>query len=87
MPAHSTSRTLPYSCEQLFDLAADVESYQEYLPGWVSARTLERTGNRLRVEQQLGLKPPLCLLSQQRFLIVRKRSASIPMTDRFASCR
>jgi len=24
----------------------------------VSARTLERTGNRLRVEQQLGLKPP-----------------------------
>ena len=56
MPAHSASRTLPYSCEQLFDLAADVESYPEYLPGWVSARTLECTGNRLRVEQQLGLK-------------------------------
>jgi coenzyme Q-binding protein COQ10 len=56
MPTHSASRTLPYSCEQLFDLAADVESYPEYLPGWVSARSLERTGNRLRVEQRLGLK-------------------------------
>jgi coenzyme Q-binding protein COQ10 len=56
MSTHSASRTLPYSCEQLFDLAADVESYPDYLPGWVSARILERTGNRLRVEQQLGLK-------------------------------
>ena len=56
MSTHSASRTLPYACEQLFDLAADVESYPDYLPGWVSARILERTGNRLRVEQQLGLK-------------------------------
>ncbi len=56
MSTHSASRTLPYSCEQLFDLAADVESYPEYLPGWVGARILERSGNRLRVEQQLGLK-------------------------------
>ena len=56
MSTHSASRTLPYSCEQLFDLAADVESYPEYLPGWVDARILEHTGNRLRVEQQLGLK-------------------------------
>jgi coenzyme Q-binding protein COQ10 len=56
MSTHSASRTLPYSCEQLFDLAADVESYPEYLPGWVSARILERTAKQLRVEQQLGLK-------------------------------
>ena len=56
MSIHSASRILPYSCEQLFDLAADVESYPEYLPGWVGARILERSGNRLRVEQQLGLK-------------------------------
>ena len=56
MSTYSASRTLPYSCEQLFDLAADVESYPEYLPGWVGARILERNGNHLRVEQQLGLK-------------------------------
>lgn len=56
MPTHSASRILPYSCEQLFDLAADVESYPEYLPGWVNARILESSGNELRVEQQLGLE-------------------------------
>ena len=56
MPSHSASRTLPWSCEQLFNLAADVESYPDYVPGWVSARIVERTDKRLRVEQQLGLK-------------------------------
>lgn len=56
MATHHASRTLPYSCEQLFELAADVGSYPEYLPGWVSAKILRRDGNRLRVEQQLGLK-------------------------------
>lgn len=56
MPSHSASRTLPWSCEQLFDLAADVESYPDYLPGWIGARIIERSDRRLRVEQQLGLK-------------------------------
>jgi len=56
MPSHSASRTLPWSCEQLFDLAADVESYPDYLPGWISARIIERTDKYLRVQQQLGLK-------------------------------
>jgi len=56
MPYHSASRTLPWSCQQLFDLAADVESYPDYLPGWISVKVVERTDKRLRVEQQLGLK-------------------------------
>lgn len=57
MSTNNASQTLPYSCEQLFDLAADVESYPEYLPGWTNVRILERSDNHLRVEQQLGLKP------------------------------
>jgi coenzyme Q-binding protein COQ10 len=56
MPFHNASQTLPWSCEQLFDLAADVESYPDYLPGWQSARIVERTDTCLHVEQQLGLK-------------------------------
>ena len=56
MPHHSASRILPWSCQQLFDLAADVESYPDYLPGWSSVRVIDRTDRRLRVEQQLGLK-------------------------------
>ena len=36
MPRHSESRHLPYAPEQLFDLVADVASYDEFLP-WVVA--------------------------------------------------
>ena len=36
MPRHSETRHLPYTPDQLFDLVADVGSYDEFLP-WVSA--------------------------------------------------
>ena len=36
MPRHSETRYLPYTAEQLFDLVADVSSYDEFLP-WVIA--------------------------------------------------
>ena len=36
MPRHSETRHLPYTPEQLFDLVADVASYDEFLP-WVAA--------------------------------------------------
>jgi coenzyme Q-binding protein COQ10 len=36
MPRHSEIRHLPYSPEQLFDMVADVERYDEFLP-WVAA--------------------------------------------------
>ena len=36
MPRHSETRYLPYTPDQLFDLVADVGSYDEFLP-WVSA--------------------------------------------------
>ena len=36
MPRHSETRHLPYTQEQLFDLVADVGSYDEFLP-WVVA--------------------------------------------------
>ena len=36
MPRHTETRNLPYTPEQLFDLVADVGSYQQFLP-WVAA--------------------------------------------------
>ena len=36
MPRHSETRHLPYTREQLFDMVADVASYDEFLP-WVVA--------------------------------------------------
>jgi coenzyme Q-binding protein COQ10 len=36
MPRHSETRHLPYTPEQMFDLVADIEHYDEFLP-WVVA--------------------------------------------------
>ena len=54
---HSDSRQLPYSCKQLFDMIADIESYPAFLPGWSRVRVLHRGDARLDVEQQLQIGP------------------------------
>jgi hypothetical protein len=36
MPRHEVHCALAYMPEQLFDLAADVERYPEFLPWWVA---------------------------------------------------
>jgi len=50
-------RTLPFNCEQVFDLAADIECYPQYLTGWVSARIQKRESNLCYVEQVVGFGP------------------------------
>jgi coenzyme Q-binding protein COQ10 len=42
MPLYEADRVLDYPPEQLFELAADVERYPEYLPWWVAARVRKR---------------------------------------------
>ena len=59
-PTPAVKKVLPYTCEQMFDLVADIERYPAFLSGWVEARILEQTANHMRVRQQLGLP----LLSQ-----------------------
>lgn len=50
----SLRRELPYSREAMFDLAADIERYPEFLPGFLDSRVLRREGERLLVEQRIG---------------------------------
>jgi coenzyme Q-binding protein COQ10 len=57
MVTQRAERLLPYTAEQLFDLAADVERYPEFLPWWISARIRKRLGNEYDTEQVLGLGP------------------------------
>lgn len=63
MPSARLSRTLPYACERLFALAADIERYPQYLPGWAEARVIQRAGPQLVVRQRLGFG-----LLQQAFI-------------------
>ena len=50
-------RMLPFAREALFDLAADVEQYPQYLTGWISARIYERQTDIWYAEQVLGFGP------------------------------
>ncbi|PPQ40254.1 coenzyme Q-binding protein COQ10 [Rhodoblastus acidophilus] len=52
------SRFYPrYSPENLFALAADIESYPLFVPGCRSARILAREGDALQVENVFGFGP------------------------------
>ena len=56
MPHHSETRRLPYSPEQMFDLVADVQSYQEFLP-WVSAiRVRSHSETEMVADMIVGFK-------------------------------
>lgn len=57
MPRLGVSRVLPYRPEQLFDVAADVERYPEFLPWWLSARIIRRDGNIYDTDQVVGFGP------------------------------
>jgi coenzyme Q-binding protein COQ10 len=54
---HHNSKRLPYTCKQLFDLVADIESYPAFLPGWSRVHILHSDDARLDVEQQLRIGP------------------------------
>jgi coenzyme Q-binding protein COQ10 len=55
METYTEERKLPYTPDQMFDLVADVESYGDFVPGWINAKILERDGEVVYVEQEVGL--------------------------------
>ena len=56
MPRHTEKRFLPYTPEQLFDLVADVGSYQHFLP-WVAAtRIREDSETEMVADLIVGFK-------------------------------
>lgn len=57
MPHLEIERVLPYRPEALFDIAADVEAYPDYLPGWRAATIRLRDGNVLTTDQTIGFGP------------------------------
>lgn len=61
MSGHRVHCSLPYARDQLFDLAADVERYPDFVPWWVAARVSKREGNVYYTDQVI------------RFAVVRKR--------------
>ena len=55
MLEHTGTTYLPYTPRQVFDLAADVKKYPEFLPWFLSARILSREHNVLHVDLAVRL--------------------------------
>lgn len=56
MPKHEETRRLPYTPEQMFDLVADVQSYEQFLP-WVSAiRVRSNSDTEMVADMIVGFK-------------------------------
>jgi coenzyme Q-binding protein COQ10 len=54
MPSHSEKRILPYSPQQMFELVADVERYQEFLPWCVGSRINSRGNAGFNADVLIG---------------------------------
>jgi coenzyme Q-binding protein COQ10 len=53
----AVERLLPYRPEQLFDLAADIERYPQFLHWWLSSEVRERRGEYCQVENTVAVGP------------------------------
>lgn len=56
MPVHSEKKELPYTAEQIFDLVADVDAYQEFLPWCAASRVTKREGDIFYADLAIGYK-------------------------------
>lgn len=72
---------MPYGTSELFDIAADVESYPQFMDGMRAARILRRDGNRLDVEMETGLAG-LSLRVRSQAVLDRPRRIDITSDDR-----
>lgn len=56
MPGIRQTRQLPYSCEQMFDLVADVGNYAEFLPWVIATRVRSDADTEMTADMVVGFK-------------------------------
>lgn len=56
MPGIRETRRLPYSCEQMFDLVADVGRYGEFLPWVIATRVRSDSETEMTADMLVGFK-------------------------------
>ncbi len=56
MPGIRERRILPYSCEQMFDLVADVARYPEFLPWVIATRVRTDSETEMSADMLVGFK-------------------------------
>jgi coenzyme Q-binding protein COQ10 len=82
-------RTLPFTGAQIFDLAADIERYPEFLPWWISASISRREHDTCFVDQVVG-RGPVRVRFASRAVLTRPERIDITSSDlsfrRFTLC-
>jgi coenzyme Q-binding protein COQ10 len=56
MPKIRVKEILPFSCEQIYQVVVDVESYPKFLPWCSSARVWDRKENQFMAEMTVSFK-------------------------------
>lgn len=56
MPGIRETRILPYSCDQMFDLVADVGRYSEFLPWVIATRVRSNSESEMIADMVVGFK-------------------------------
>ncbi len=56
MPGIRETRVLPFTCEQMFDLVADVGRYNEFLPWVVATRVRSDSETEMTADMVVGFK-------------------------------
>ncbi|MHB1828993.1 MAG: SRPBCC family protein, partial [Steroidobacteraceae bacterium] len=74
---------MPDERSALFDVAADVEGYPLFLPGWIDARIVRRAGEQCEAVQTIGLGPMRLRFRTQALL---RRPERIDITSDLESC-
>jgi coenzyme Q-binding protein COQ10 len=71
---------LPFTCAQVFDMAADIERYPDFLPWWISASIIRREANTRYVEQTVG-RGMVCVRFASKAVLRRPERIDITSSD------
>lgn len=80
MLRETTEAWLPYSPQQLFDIAADVQRYPEFLRWWIAVRVRDPQPGGYCTDQVLGLGP-IRVKFESETLLDRPRRIDVRSTD------
>lgn len=85
MKLEASGHVMPFTCTQVFDIAADIERYPDFMPWWIAASIVRRqddTGDveHVDVEQVLG-RGPVRVRFASRAVLQRPQRIEISSTD------
>ena len=80
MQIETIGSVIPFTCAQVFDMAADIERYPEFMPWWVAASIVSRQDDTCDVEQVLGRGPERVRFAS-RAVLRRPQRIEISSTD------